>query len=84
MSELTLSAIEQLLDKKLMAAVAPLATKKDIQEQTEELARIIADTVAIPFTHRFDRLEELLEVKDDVQTLKRQMSEIRSALHLSV
>jgi hypothetical protein len=64
--------------------MAHLATKKDIKEQTEELARIIADTIAIPFTQRFDRLEELLEVKDDVQTLKRQMAEIRSALHLSV
>ena len=29
MSELTLNSIEQLLDKKLAAAVAPLATKED-------------------------------------------------------
>jgi len=49
----------------------------------EDLARIVADTIATPFTKRFDRLEELLEVKDDVATLKRQMTEIRSALHLS-
>jgi len=52
-----------------------------IDDAQEELARIIADTIANPFTKRFDRLEELLEVKEDVQTLKHQMSEIRSALH---
>ena len=88
MSEITLKAIEQLLDEKLKAAVAPLATKQDVhrevREGAEDLARIIADTIATPFTQRFDRLEELLDVKDDVHLLKRQMAEIRSALHLSV
>ena len=54
-----------------------------IDESQAELARIIADTIATPFTERFDRLEKLLEVKEDVATLKRQMIEIRSALHLS-
>jgi hypothetical protein len=62
----------------------PLATKKDLEEQTEALARMVADNIATPFTKRFDRLEELLEVKDDVQVLKHQMAEIRSALHLSM
>jgi hypothetical protein len=93
MSEITLKAIEQLLDKKLknvvttadlQKAVAPLATQKGLEEQTEALARMVADTIATPFTKRFDRLEELLEVKDDVRVLKRQMAEIRSARHLSV
>jgi len=54
-----------------------------IDDAQEELARIVADTIAAPFTKRFDQLEELLKVKEDVQTLKRQMTEIRSALHLS-
>lgn len=71
-------------DQALKAAVAPLATKKDLEEQTEALARMVADTIATPFTQRFDRLEELLEVEDDVQVLKHQMAEIRSALHLSM
>ena len=93
MSEITLKAIEQLLDKKfknvvttvdLQKAVAPLATKKGLEAQTAALARMVADTIATPFTKRFERLEELLEVKDDVRVLKRQMAEIRSALHLSV
>jgi hypothetical protein len=56
---------------------------KRIDETEEELARIIADTVAVPFTQRFDRLEKLLQVEQDVETLKRQMTELRSALHLS-
>jgi len=78
--------------------LAGLATKKDLEtglgatekrlmqridEAQEELARIIADTIAAPFTRRFDALEESLAVKEDVATLKRQMSEIRSTLHLS-
>jgi hypothetical protein len=75
--------------------VAGLVSKQDaaatekrivsrIDEAQEELARIVADTIAIPFTKRFDRLEELLEVKENVQTLQKQMAEIRSALHLSL
>jgi hypothetical protein len=83
MSEVTLKALEQLLDNKLKAAVAPLATKQDVSNAVEDLARIIADTVAAPFTERFNSLEEAMKVKDDVQTLKRQMAEIRAALHLS-
>jgi hypothetical protein len=75
--------------------VAGLVSKQDvvatekriisrIDEAQEEFARIVADTIATPFTKRFDRLEELLEVKEDVQTLQKQMAEIRSALHLSL
>ena len=55
---------------------------KRIDDAQEELARIIADTVATPFTERLDRLEQMIEVKDDVQRLKREMLEIRTALHL--
>ena len=83
MTQLTEERFEKILAQKL----APLATKEDVRrevrEGVEDLARIIADTISGPFTSRFDRLEELLEVKDDVQALKRQMVEIRSALHLS-
>ena len=78
--------------------VSGLATKKHLEESLgaterrlvgrideaqEELARIIAETIATPFTERFNHLEGMLAVKDDVQVLKRQMAEIRSALHLS-
>lgn len=79
MTELTAEHFEQILGEKL----APLATKADVREAVEDLARMIADTITAPFTRRFDQLEELLEVKEDVQVLQRQMSEIRAALHLS-
>ena len=81
MSEITLKAIEQLLDKRLETTEAIII--KRIDDSQEELARLIADTVANPFTKRFDRLEQFLEVKEEVQVLQRQMTEIRAALHLS-
>jgi hypothetical protein len=77
----------QLTQEHFDQQIAKLATREDVRhevkEGVEDLARIIADTIATPFTKRFDRLEELMDVKDDVQTLKRQMMEIRSALHLN-
>jgi hypothetical protein len=79
MTQLSEERFEEILAQRL----APLATKQDIREAVEDLARITADTIAAPFTKRFDRLEELLEVKEDVQVLKHQMAEIRSALHLT-
>ena len=81
MTEVTLQAIERLLDQKLGTTEKRII--KRIDEAQEELARIIANTVAVPFTQRFDRLEKVLQVEQDVDTLKRQMLEIRSALHLS-
>ena len=86
MSELTKEYFDEAL--KTLATIDALASTekrivKRIDESQEELARVIANTIAIPFTKRFDRLEELLEVKQDVMTLKRQMLEIRSALHLN-
>jgi hypothetical protein len=85
--ELTKEHFDQVL--KGLATKADLAASEHriigrIDEAQEQLARMVADTIATPFTKRFDRLEELLEVKEDVQTLKHQMMEIRSTLHLSV
>ena len=75
MSELTKEYFDQ--------QIAKLSTKDDLNDAVEALARIIAETIAEPFTKRFDRLEDLLTVKDEVEKLKTQMIEIRSALHLS-
>jgi hypothetical protein len=69
------------LEQTLAATEKRIITR--IDDAQEELARIVADTVATPFTERFERLEELLRVKSDVDMLKQQMSEIRSALHLA-
>jgi len=35
---------------------------REVREGVEDLARIVADTIAAPFTERFDRLEESLDV----------------------
>jgi hypothetical protein len=92
MPETTLQAIEHLLDAKLknvattadlQKAVAPLATKKHLEAQTEELARMVADTIAVPFTKRFEHLEEILDFADRVQTLERQMSRLMAASNLN-
>jgi hypothetical protein len=79
--ELTKEYFDKVLTQKLDATEQRIIQR--IDEAQEQLARIVADTVATPFTERFERLEQLLKVKDDVETLKRQMGEIRSALHLT-
>ena len=66
-----------------------LGIKQELKVNIEEIrdvnmqSQVIANTIAEPFTKRFEKLEELLKVKDDVETLKLQMLEIRSTLHLS-
>jgi len=86
MTELTKEYFDKAISglvTKTDAAATEKRILKRIDEAQEELARIVAETIAEPFSSRFDRLEELLTVKDEVQTLKRQMVEIRSALHLT-
>jgi hypothetical protein len=48
---------------------------KKIDDQTDELARIIATTIAVPMQQGFEKLEQLVSVKQDVDTIK-------TALHL--
>jgi hypothetical protein len=56
---------------------------KKIGDQTERLARIIAETVATPMEQHFTDLKDYLEVREDVQTLKVEMQKIKEALHIS-
>ena len=56
---------------------------KKIDSQTEQLARIIADTVATPMEQHFADLKDYLEVREDVQMLKVEMQRIKEALHIS-
>jgi hypothetical protein len=56
---------------------------KKIEDQTEHVARIIADTVATPMEQHFADLKDYLEVREDVQTLKAEMQKIKQALHIS-
>ncbi len=80
MTQLTEERFEQLLDKKLDEKLAPLATRADVDNAVERLARIIADTVADPFTKRFDELEQKIDVTDQLKTFERKFQKIEEAL----
>jgi hypothetical protein len=54
-----------------------------IDDQTEQLARIIETTIATPMEQRFAELKDYLEVREDVQALKVDMQRIKAALHIS-
>jgi uncharacterized protein YicC (UPF0701 family) len=60
----------------------PLATKHDVREGVEELARIIANTVANPMEERFAKLESRIDVTERVQHLETDMQKIKEALHI--
>jgi hypothetical protein len=79
MTQLTEERFEQLLDKRLTNLATkddlkPLATKRDVREGVEELARIVKAG--------FDGIDRRLAVTKDVEVLKLQMQEIRHALKL--
>jgi hypothetical protein len=56
---------------------------KKIDDQTEQVARIIADTVATPMEQHFADLRDYLGVREDVQMLKVDMQKIKEALHIN-
>jgi hypothetical protein len=56
---------------------------RKIDDQTEQLARIIADTVATPMEQHFADLKDYLEVREEVQMLKVDIQRIKEALHIS-
>jgi hypothetical protein len=60
----------------------PLATKQDVREGVEELARIIANTVANPMEERFAKPESQMDVRIAVQNLQLDMHRIKAALNL--
>jgi hypothetical protein len=53
-----------------------------IDDQTEQLARIIENTIATPMEQQFADLKDYLEVREDVQALKVDMQKIKEALHI--
>ena len=61
----------------------PLATKADIEGAVNHLAGVINETIAEPMEKHFEELKDYLKVKEDVQTLKREMQRIKEALHLA-
>ena len=91
MSELTKEYFEQHLSDQLKGLATkedlkPLATKANVHEGVEELARIIAETVANPMEARFNELEKLLEVRlrvDNLESLvQHNFKKLEEALHI--
>lgn len=81
---------QEYLDK----ALANLPTKDDLASQTRELkayadeqtARLVSvinETIAEPMERHFEEMKDYLKTKEDVQILKREMQQIKEALHLS-
>ena len=72
---------KEYFDKALKDAVHPLATKADLKDQTEELARITKagfDSV----DKQLAAITKMLDVRKDVEQLKLQIKDIRQALKL--
>ncbi|MGH9428220.1 MAG: hypothetical protein ACRD2L_18200 [Terriglobia bacterium] len=60
----------------------PLAAKTDVREGIEELARIIATTVANPMEHHFAEVKAELAMHQRVRQLETDMQRIKEALHI--
>ena len=92
MSELTKELFEQSLDKKLKGlattadlqkAVAPLATKQDVREGVEELARI-TNAGFSRTEDRLDEIEQRLDVNEQMKTFERKFQKLEEALHITL
>ena len=79
--ELTKKELEQILDQKLDKQTKEL--KQFAEDQTEHLARLISDSVVKPLGEQIEDLEKKVNVKPRVEKLEKQMTEMRSALHLT-
>ena len=79
--ELTRKEFEQILDQKLDKQTTEL--KKFAEEQTEELARIIANSVVEPMDEGFKSLDIKFEnFKPRVEKLEKDMTKLKSALQI--
>jgi hypothetical protein len=76
MTELTKEFFEQTLDKKLKDAVAPLATKQDVRDGVEELARMVSVG--------FEDIQGRLDVHKLIQVHERKLQKIEEALHITL
>ena len=90
---------QEYFDKKLESLATKedlqkFATKEDLQaqtaelkafavEQTEELARIIATTVAVPLETHLQTAQTEPNARAEITTLKQDVRTIKQALHLS-
>jgi hypothetical protein len=83
MSELTKEYFEQTLKAALKSAVAPLATKSDVRDAVEELARITSAGFART-EERFDELETRLDMRERIKNFERKFQKLEEALHIKL
>jgi len=72
MIQLTEERFEQILTEKL----APLATKVDVREGVEELARMVSAG--------FENIRERLDVRERMTVVEQKLQRIGEALHLNL
>jgi hypothetical protein len=81
MSELTKEYFDQVVKglatiNALHTAVAPLATKQDVREGVEELARMVAEG--------FEDVQHRLDVQQLIQAHERKFQKLEEALHIKL
>lgn len=79
MTQLTEERFEQILTEKL----APLATKIDVREAVDELARITSAGFART-EERFDEIEKRLDVTAQLKAFERKFQKLEEALHITL
>lgn len=72
MTELTEERFEQILTEKL----APLATKEDVHDGVEQLARMVSDG--------FDDMRDRLDVAEQMKAFERKFQKLEEALHIKL
>lgn len=72
MTQLTEERFEQILSEKLK----PLATRQDVREGIEELARMVNDG--------FDDMRERLDVTEQLHSFERKFQKLEEALHIKL
>jgi hypothetical protein len=73
-------------DKQIESLRTDMATKTDLAAQTLELKTYIHesfDTQQIYIDERFHELSDSMEVKEEVVKLKQDVTQIKTALHLT-
>jgi hypothetical protein len=72
MTQLTEERFEQILTEKL----APVATKQDVREGVEELARLVSAG--------FEDIQQRLDVTAQIQSFERKFQKLEEALHIKL
>jgi hypothetical protein len=78
-SLVTQESFEHTLTKKL----APLATKQDVRDGVEELARLTSAGF-LRTEERFNELETRLDVTEQLQAFERKFQKLEEALHIKL